>query len=85
MSATQTNASVFGYKDSIEMRLHYKETSAVIPQNKTSVDTHYIDTGGLNQFYFANGFKINKNLSVGLQASALFGSLIQNEVLNTSI
>ncbi len=51
----------------------------------TSVNTHYTGTGGLNQFYFANGFRINKHLSIGVQASVLFGSLMQNEVLNTTL
>lgn len=50
-----------------------------------SVNTHYTGTGGLNQFYFANGFKINRNFSIGVQASVLFGSLMQNEVLNTNV
>ncbi|MFT4062951.1 MAG: hypothetical protein QM642_11415 [Edaphocola sp.] len=32
-------------------------------------------TGGLNQAYVANGFKLNKNFSVGATASFLFGSI----------
>lgn len=32
-------------------------------------------SGGINQVYVANGFRISKNLSVGLTASYLFGSL----------
>jgi opacity protein-like surface antigen len=32
-------------------------------------------SGGINQAYIANGFRINKNFSIGLTASYLFGSL----------
>jgi hypothetical protein len=32
-------------------------------------------SGGINQVFLANAFKINKNLSVGLTSSFLFGSL----------
>ena len=50
-----------------------------------SFNTHYTGTGGLNQFYFSNGFKINRNFSIGVHASVLFGSLMQDEVLNTNL
>ncbi len=46
---------------------------------------HYNGTGGLYQFYFGNGFALGKNLSIGVQASFLFGSLIQNETLLSNI
>ena len=35
----------------------------------------YEGSGGLNQFYLGNAFKINKNLSVGFNTAFLFGSL----------
>ncbi len=35
-------------------------------------------SGGINQVYLANGFQISKNLSLGLTASYLFGSLSSN-------
>lgn len=51
----------------------------------SSVQAHYDGTGGVYQFYVGNGFSLGKHLSVGLQASVLFGSLMQNETLLTSI
>jgi hypothetical protein len=41
----------------------------------------YEGSGGVNQFYWANGLKINKNLSLGVTPSFLFGSLNQAETL----
>lgn len=36
-------------------------------------------SGGVNQFYWGNSFKINKNFSVGVNASYLFGSISKVE------
>jgi len=41
----------------------------------------YEGDGGLNQFYFGNGFKLFKNLSVGFNASYLFGYLNQTRTI----
>jgi len=35
----------------------------------------YSGTGGINRFYWGNAFKILKNLSIGVNASYLFGSM----------
>lgn len=40
------------------------------------IDYQESGKGGLNQFYWANGVKINKYLSVGVKASYLFGSIV---------
>ena len=37
-------------------------------------------SGGINQFYFGNAFRLFKNLSVGVNASYFFGTIDQNEV-----
>lgn len=39
------------------------------------VNRYYKGSGGINRFYWGNGFKIFKNLSVGFNASYLFGSM----------
>jgi hypothetical protein len=39
----------------------------------------YIGSGGISQFYFSNALKIGKNLSIGINSSFMFGSLIQDE------
>ncbi len=48
--------------------------------------------GGINQFYWANGFAVNRYLSLGVKATYLFGSIItqagntlSNSITNTSI
>lgn len=38
-------------------------------------------SGGINRYFFANGFKITKNLSVGINTSFLGGSLTQQDSL----
>ncbi|MCG6186872.1 hypothetical protein [Maribellus maritimus] len=43
--------------------------------------SEYVGSGGISQAYFGNAIKINKNLSIGINASYLFGSLTQEENL----
>ena len=50
----------------------------------TTLPVQYDGIGGVNRFYFANGFKITKNLSVGVNASYLGGSLTQQDSLISS-
>lgn len=60
----------------------YLESKAV---GSTTVPVYYQGTGGINNFYLANGYRINKNWSVGLQASFLFGNLHQSESIESSL
>ncbi|WP_153800989.1 hypothetical protein [Foetidibacter luteolus] len=46
------------------------------------VDAYYEGSGGINQVYITNAFRLNKNFSVGVQSSVLFGSLQQTETLD---
>ncbi len=39
----------------------------------------YKGSGGISQFYYSNAIKIFKNLSFGVNASFMFGSLVQEE------
>ena len=48
--------------------------------NSTEIHT-YKGSGGLNQFFFANGVSVSKNLSAGFTASYLFGVLEQNRTV----
>lgn len=50
-----------------------------------TVPAYYDGTGSVNQFFFANSFKLNKHFSFGLQTSYLFGQLNQTETINTGI
>ncbi len=57
-------------------------------ENITGELTDYIKTftgeGGINQFYLGNAFKPFKNLSVGFNASYIFGSITQKESVSAS-
>ncbi|HVZ26001.1 MAG TPA: hypothetical protein VG842_08105, partial [Sediminibacterium sp.] len=46
---------------------------------------YYQGSGSTNQFYLANSFEINKNFSIGFQASYLFGQLQEKETLNSGV
>ena len=46
-----------------------------------TVPVDYDGSGGVNRFFFASGFKITKNLSLGFNASYLGGSLLQQDSL----
>ncbi len=53
------------------------ETSQTV-ENIGTVDYTYSGKGGLNQLYWGNAFKICKGLSIGLNASYMFGSIFAN-------
>lgn len=40
-------------------------------------DVNIDGSGGINQFYWGNSFKLNRNFSIGINASYLFGSISQ--------
>jgi len=42
---------------------------------ETNILRTYSGSGGINRFYWGNAFKIIKNLSIGVNASYLFGSM----------
>lgn len=49
----------------------------------TTLPVTYDGSGGINRYFFANGFKITKNLSVGITTSFLGGSLTQQDSLQS--
>ena len=46
-----------------------------VDSTNTNITTIYSGSGGINRFYWGNAFKILKNLSIGFNASYLFGSM----------
>jgi hypothetical protein len=48
------------------------------------LNTYNKGSGGLRKAYFANGFQLNKNFSIGLEAAFLFGSLTREQILSTA-
>jgi long-subunit fatty acid transport protein len=49
-----------------------------------TINMSYINSGngGINQVFFSNSFKLNKNLSLGLNINYLFGSIEQYRQIN---
>lgn len=47
-------------------------------ENPGSYNVAFQGEGGLSRVFFANGIKINKDLSVGITASYIFGTLFDN-------
>ena len=54
-----------------------------LPGTNITLPITYDGSGGINRYYFANGFKITKNLSVGVNTSFLGGSLTQMDSLTS--
>ena len=65
--------SHIGY--SIEKENYVEGTNAVYI-------AEYVGSGGINQFYFTNAFEVARNLSVGVNTSFMFGSLMQEEKIS---
>jgi len=49
--------------------------------NSGTVVRNYVGSGGINRFYWGNAFRITKNLSFGINASYLFGSMIREALV----
>lgn len=56
----------------------------VIVGSYQTLGATYQGTGGVNQVYWANGYRVTKNTSIGVTSSILFGSLAQTENLASS-
>lgn len=67
------------YKSSLGLvpysRVGYKIVDFALLPDIGIVDYYYDGTGGLNKAVWGNSFRINKNISVGVNTSYLFGSL----------
>lgn len=44
-------------------------------------NTNVIGTGGINEVFWGNGVKISKNLSLGVEASVLFGNITEDQLI----
>jgi hypothetical protein len=49
------------------------------------VNAYYDGSGSINQVYVGNSFRVNKNLSIGIQTGYLFGQLAEKETILTTI
>ncbi len=55
-------------------------SKAGIEGETTIYEKSYAGSGGLNRIYFGNSFKIIDNLSIGFNASYIFGPITQSEI-----
>lgn len=58
--------------------------SAKLADNTSVLNKSVDGNGGLNQVFLSNGFSLNKNFSVGLTTSVLFGTLQTNTTYTSS-
>jgi hypothetical protein len=63
---------------SVNYKVNY---TAPIEGSTNTVDVVETGQGGINQFYWSNGFLLHRNLSLGIKAAYLFSSII-NEYTN---
>jgi hypothetical protein len=63
---------------------YYIQTSEQIAGELTNYIKTFTGEGGINQFYLSNALKPFKNLSFGINASYIFGSITQKESMNAS-
>lgn len=54
-------------------------TQRAIGASSEDVDYNYKGSGNISSVYLGNSFRVTKNLSLGLTASYLFGSIVKNE------
>ena len=56
-------------------------TESYIEGKDQTYKSQYVGSGGISQAYFSNAFKLTKNLSVGVNSSYMFGSVIQDQTI----
>lgn len=79
--ATKWWGSSFGFKPFSEIGYSITTTS-MFEGSTNEIDTEFTGSGGINQFYFDNSFRLGKNLSLGLSFSCLAGTVDQTESTN---
>lgn len=76
------------YKSSIGLvpysRVGYKIADFSLEPGIGIVDYFYDGSGGLNKVFWSNSIKLVKGLTLGMNASYLFGSLTQNRTVSIS-
>jgi hypothetical protein len=78
---TKNWGSSFGLQPYSTANYDYTANKLVQGSNKDVLSAEYKGSGGVNQFYWANGYQVTKNTSLGLNTSILFGSLKETESL----
>ncbi|WP_111709880.1 OmpP1/FadL family transporter [Lutibacter citreus] len=80
-----------------QVKNYWKVNFGLVPYSKVSYEINlktpvegsveYLNStvtgsGGINEVFFGNGFNLSKNLSVGVELSALFGNISEEQLLN---
>jgi hypothetical protein len=80
---TEKSAFAFGLKPYSSVNYQYAKENSVA--SGSAYNTYVEGTGGLNQVYGSFGHSVTKNLSVGITASWLFGSLQKGTAYNSQL
>lgn len=65
----------FGLKPYSSVNYNIAKQLSIAGSGSTNVYKSVLGSGGIDQVYIANGFQLNKNFSVGLTSSFLFGNI----------
>lgn len=80
-----------------EVKDYWKMSLGLVPYTKVSYElnvlqpiegsvnqfnTNVLGTGGINEVFWGHGFKLTKNLSVGIELLALFGSINEDQYIS---
>ncbi len=75
-------STVFGFQP--YSFVNYNLEESLTWQDTIHVSKNHTGTGGLYQFYLGNAVRIYKELSIGFNASYLFGNYTKNQIVNFS-
>lgn len=93
-SLNKTNANLAYFAMAFPMRKNWGMSFGLMPYsninyqvvsettvNNITREQRFIGSGGINRIFLSNGFKINKNLYLGGNASFLFGKINQSQFI----
>lgn len=96
-SQTNTDFNVSHLAMAFEVKNYWKMNFGLVPYTKVSyeidlikpiegtslsIDNNISGSGGINEVFWGNGIKLGKNLSVGVELSALFGNINEDEYID---
>ena len=67
---------------SVGYKIADNKTLVITPDSTTNVNTIYDGSGGINKVYLGFGYYVTNNLSIGVNADYLFGTIRRNSTSN---
>jgi hypothetical protein len=67
---------------SVGYKIADNKTLVITPDSTTNVNTIYDGSGGINKAYIGFGYYVTNNLSIGVNADYLFGTIRRNSTSN---